>query len=143
MTDTIILQALKTYLATYEGLKEGAPLSVDSNGTQVTEYSIIPLPGPRIVDTYLNDATVREFPFAFQSAESTADELERIENNGFFEALAQWFETQTKGGTFPDLGSGKTPTAIEAVQWAFLYQEGESKTGAYQIQCKLTYDQEP
>ena len=138
-----IISAVKTYLLTYSNLKANAPMWVDFLGPIPTEYVIIPLPGTKIIEQYLDGSSLREFPFAFQSMESTADELERLDNNGFYEALSDWFETQTEAGSFPTLASGKTATKIEALSWAFLYEQGQSSTGVYQIQCKLTYQQDP
>jgi hypothetical protein len=134
-----ILSALRTYLMTYDGLKPGAVL-VDALGSRPTEYAIIPSPGARVVEQYINGGSLREFPFLIQSAESTADELARMENSGFYEGLADWFEAQTEAGNLPILGAGKTAEEIEAVNWAFLYEQGESGTGIYQIQCRLRYE---
>ena len=138
-----IIESIRTYIATYSGLASGKPLWVDYLGQTPTEYSISPLAGGRIVETYVNNSTLREFPFAFSSMESTADNLERLENIGFYEAFADWLETQTNAGTLPTLASGKTAEKIEALGWAYLYQPGDSGTGIYQIQCKLTYQQQP
>ena len=136
-----LISAVRTYLATYSGLTTGAPLWVDHLGQVPTEYGISPLAGARIVETNIDGSTVREFPFAFSSTESTADNLERLDNIGFYETFADWLENQSNAGTLPTLASGKTATKIEALGWAYLYQEGESSTGIYQIQCKLTYEQ--
>ena len=141
MTVTTVIGGLKTYLQTYTGLKANAPVWVDALGPNPTQYAIIPLPGERILESYIDGSSLREFPFAFQSMESTADELERLETSGFFEALADWFETQTTAGTLPTLKTGKTAISIEALGWAFLYEQGQSDKGIYQIQCKLVYEQ--
>lgn len=134
-----IISALRTYIATYSGLTTGAPLWVDYLGQVPTEYSITPLAGGRIVEQYIDGGSVREFPFAFSSTESTADNLERLETIGFYEAFADWLESQTLAGTLPTL-TGKTALSIEATGWAYLYQQGDSNTAMYQIQCKLTYE---
>ena len=138
-----MISRLRTYLMTYSGLVANKPLWVDYLGQVPTEYSISPLAGSRIVESYIDGGSLREFPFAFSSMESTADNLERLETIGFYEAFADWLEAQTNAGTLPTLDSGKTATAIEATGWAYLYQSSESQTGIYQIQCKLTYDQTP
>lgn len=137
-----ILSAVQTYLKDYSALESGAPLWVDFLGSEGTQYAVLPLPGQRIIEQYLNGATVREFPFAFQSMESTADDLERLETAGFYEAFADWLESQTASEDFPTLEENQEPTKIEALGWAFLYEQGVSDTGIYQIQCKLTYEQE-
>jgi hypothetical protein len=136
-----LITAIRTYLATYSGLVSGAPLWVDHLGSIPTEYGISPLAGARIAEEYIDGSTVREFPFAFSSTESTADNLERLDNVGFYETFADWLESQTLAGTLPTLATGKTATKIEALGHGYLFQEGESSTGIYQIQCKLTYDQ--
>lgn len=138
-----IISALRTYMATCSSLESGALLLVDHLGETPIQYAIIPQGGDKIVEEYIDGSSLREFPFLFRSARSTADDLERIENAGFFETLADWFETQTEAGVFTSLslGTGKTPEKIEADGWGYLYEEGESATGVYQIRCRLTYGQ--
>jgi hypothetical protein len=138
-----IISSVKTYLATYTGLTTGAPLWVDHLGANPTEYAVVPLAGSRIAERYIDGGSAREFPFAFQSMESTADELERLENSGFYEAFADWLESQSLAGTLPTLGAKQTATEIQALGWAYLYEQGQSSTGVYQIQCKLFYEQLP
>ncbi len=138
-----IISALKAYIQTYTGLKTGAPVWVDYIGPNPTEYAIIPLPGSKIIEQYITGGSMREYPFAFQSAEYTADELERLETSGFFEAFAVWLESQTTAGVLPTLGAKQTALEIEATSWAYLYEQGNSETGIYQVQCRLIYEQEP
>ena len=141
MTITNVIQPIKTFIATYSGLTAGAALTVDTLGAVPTEYAIISMPGGQIVSTYITGKTEREYPFAFQATVSTADEAQRIVNNGFFEDFAAWLESQTNAGTLPTLETGKTATKIEALGWGFPLDQGESGTAIYQIICKLTYDQ--
>lgn len=138
-----IINALKTYISTYTGLKDNAPVWVDYIGPNPTEYAIVPLAGSKIIEQYITGGSMREYPFAFQSAEYTADELERLETSGFFEAFADWLESQTNAGVLPILGAKQTSWSIEATSWAYLYEQGNSETGIYQVQCRLIYEQEP
>ncbi len=135
-----MITAVRNFLLTYPAMADRL-IHVDALGSQPTEYAVIPVPGARIVKKYLNEGSGREYPFLIQSMESTADELERIENSGFYEALADWLEAQTDAGNLPILGTGKTAESIEAVTWGFVYEQGESGTGIYQITCKLVYEQ--
>ncbi len=137
-----IISALRSYLENYTGLASGAPVWVDYIGATPTEYSVVPIAGNKIVEQYIDGSSLREYPFAFRSVESTAADLERLENSGFFEAFADWLEVQTDTGALPALGSGQTPELIEATGWGYLYEEGNSDTGIYQIQCRLLYKQE-
>lgn len=136
-----IISAVQTYIKTYTELEANAPVWVDYLGKEPTQYAISPLPGPRIVETYLDRSTLREFPFAFEAAVSNADDAIRLENLGFFEAFAHWLDTQTEAGTLPSLGTGKTAEKIEALGLGYPFDEGESGTSVYQIQCKLTYSE--
>lgn len=138
-----IIESVKTFIATYSGLTANVPLSVDALGYTPTEYGIVPMPGSRILETYLNNGSLREFPFAFQITLSTADELERIENSEFCENFADWLETQTIAGTLPTMATGKTAESIEAVNWGYIQDQGESGTAIYQITCRLIYAQQP
>ena len=135
-----IIESLKTYLKTCPNLADGALLEVDHNGPPI-QYAIIPVPGARVLETYIDGASLREFPFAFQTAAITADDAERIDNAGFQEMFADWLETQTEAGNLPALDAGKTAESIAATSWGYLFEQGESDTGIYQIQCKLTYRQ--
>ncbi len=137
-----VINALRSYLATYSGLKTGAPLWVDYLGSDPTQYAVVPLAGSKVLEEYINGSSLREFPFAFQSMESTADDLERLENSGFYETFSDWLETQTEAGTFPTLSTGQTPELIEATGWGYLFEQGESETGIYQVNCRLVYKQD-
>ena len=136
-----LLSALKTYLKTNTSVAALAAVFVDFMGEEPDQLAIIPIPGNRVIETYINGNSKRAFPFAIQSVESTADELGRIQNSGFYEDLSEWFESQTKAGVLPTLGTGKTAESIETMGWAYLFAQGQSQTGIYQVQCRLVYRQ--
>lgn len=137
-----IISAIQTYIKTYTGIGSNVPIWVDYISSDPTEYSVSPMPGSKIVEHYLDGSSLREYPFAFMSSERTSDDLERLENIGFYESFADWLESQTEAGILPNLGTGKTAESIEATAWGYLFQEGNSETGIYQIQCRLRYLQE-
>lgn len=143
MAVTSTIDGLRQYIQTYANLEDGAPVWVDYLGAIPTEYSIFPMPGDKIVERYIDGSSLREFPFSFQSVESTSDELTRMESIGFFEEFAEWLEEQTEAGILPELPTGKAAIAIEATSWGFLYEQGQSDSGIYQITAKLTYEQQP
>lgn len=137
-----ILAAIQTYLAGYTGLATGAPLWVDYLNSVPTAYTIIPIPGNKVVEEDLAGNKTKEFPFALQSVNSTADDAARLTNQGFFEELGAWMESQTLAGVLPTLTGKLHAEKIEAVGQAFLAEQGPSNTAIYQIQCKLTYTQD-
>lgn len=137
-----IIKSLRNYLAAYSALPSGAPLWADYLGKEPGQYAIVPMPGARVIDEYLDGGSLREYPFAFQAMLSTSADAERLESNGFFETFADWLESQTKAGVLPVLGTKKKATEIKALSWGYLFEQGDSGTGIYQIQCKLEYEQE-
>jgi hypothetical protein len=136
-----VIGFVRDYLSEYSGLVSGAPVWVEFLGVDPVQYSVEPLAGTKIVEKYLNGSSLREFPFAFKSVESTADDLARLENNGFYEAFSDWLEAQTEKDDLPTLGTKQKSTEIMALGWGFLYEEGVSDRGVYQISCKLVYEQ--
>lgn len=137
-----VIDGIKDFIKSYAGLKDNAPVWVEYLGDEPTEYAIIPLAGSRIIETYVDDSRLMSYPFAFQSMESTADELERLETNGFYEAFAEWLDEQANEDNLPSLSTGKTSHGIEALGWGYLYKQGDSDTGIYQVQCRLIYEEE-
>ena len=138
-----ILSAIQTYIKTYGRLASNAPVLIDFLGESPVGYSIVSLPGSVIIERYLDDGSLREFPFALQAMFSTADDAERLDNLGFFEAFSEWLESQTEADILPtSLGTGRTSEKIEALGQAFLFEQGVSGRGIYSVQCKLTYTQD-
>lgn len=139
---TTILEAVKTYIKTYTGIGSDGVLLADYLSGEVGEFAISPQPGAKIVESYIEGGSVRQFTFALQMMAMTADEATRLVNEGFFEGVADWFESQTIAGTLPTLNNNQHPTLIEATSQPFLYQQGESEVAIYQMTCRLQYDQD-
>jgi hypothetical protein len=136
------LSAIKDYLKTNPNIASQTPIWVDFMGEKASEITIIQLPGNKVLESYINGDSRRVFPFAIQSMESTADELQRIQNSGFYEDLSDWLESQDELKVYPVLDAGKTAERIETMGWGYLVQQGNSQTGIYQISCRLIYYQE-
>jgi len=140
-----IIEGLQDYLKAYDGFDSNAPVYVNYLGVTPIEYAIVPGPGARVVEEYIDGSKLMAFPFALELVDSTSDDIQRLESQGFFETFADWLDAQTAAGTLPDelsLPSGKTADEIRAMGWGYLLTEGESQTGIYQIQCELTYEQD-
>ena len=135
-----VISAIRDFVADYDGL-ENDNVKIDSVGPDTVEYSIVPLPGQRIVTENIDGSSVREYPFAFRTSALTLDDGTRLVNSEFSENFAAWLESQTAAGTLPTLGTGQTATSIEETLSGALYEEGESGQAIYQIQCKLVYEQ--
>lgn len=138
-----IIQAIEKWLKDSGQLKSGAAVLTEFLNPKATGYSVSPLPGQKVIEYYIDYGSSREYPFSIQSMESTADELTRIANSGFYEALSDYFDKQTAAGSMPTLPSGQQAVAIQALSWAYVIEQESSSTGVYQILCKLVYEQSP
>ena len=135
------ISAVKAYFQTYITANDsGKPLWVNYLEAEPVSYSIVPIGGNRKVSTYIHgNSGEREFVFAFQSGRFTADDAERVGNIEFFESLAEWLDDQTEQNNLPTMPSGFNALGIEALGDGYLFEQGESTTGVYQIQCRLEY----
>ena len=136
-----LIQSVRDYLLTYEGLDDDAGFLIDVLNATPTQYALVPLPGVKIIESYLDGSSLRQYPFALQSMDSIADDAARIQVNEFYEAFSDWLESQSEAEILPTMDSGKTPESIEAIGQPVLFQFGESGTGIYQLQCRLVYKQ--
>ncbi|MFZ2196155.1 MAG: hypothetical protein WAV13_00370 [Thermodesulfovibrionales bacterium] len=144
----MIVDRLKEYIATFPELAN-EKLFIDHTDLEPTNYSIQPLPGSIILETTIVGKTKRSFPFAFVTVEFTVDDVTRLGTNGFYEKFARWLEVNSasKPSVLPDLDpdplnpTGMVAESIQATTWGYLFEEDESGTGRYHIQCELVYEQ--
>jgi hypothetical protein len=137
-----ILEAIKTYMLDFPLLEDGSPLFSDHSVGTAVQYSIIQIPGTRVLEEDLVGNQDCQYTFAFQSIESTMDELQRFANANFYDELEVWLRTQSKLNLLPVLDANQKPELIETLGWGYLMQE-ETGIGVYQVQCRLLYIQEP
>lgn len=137
-----ILSALQDYLKTYGGIS-AKPVWAEYLGALPGQYSVVPLPGQRTIETYLNNSRLKAFPFALESTVSDADDVTRLENNSVYESFADWLDTQSDASNFPTLPEKHSAEKIEATSSGFLMERTASDTGIYHIVCMLTYTQTP
>ena len=137
-----VLQAFADWL-------RGCPLLADQRlnvnylGAAPVEYAIIEAPTTPVLQSYLDGSTIRQRAVAITAVKDySSDLLQQLAETGFWEAFAQWVETQNEAETLPDLGDGKTSLAVEVSATHYLLQT-TAQTARYQIQLLLTYEQEP
>ena len=137
-----VLQAFADWL-------RGCPLLADQRlnvnylGAEPVEYAIIEAPTTPVLQSYLDGSSIRQRAVAITAVKDySPDLLQQLAETGFWEAFAQWVETQNEAETLPDLGDGKTSLAVEVSATHDLLQT-TAQTARYQIQLLLTYEQEP
>lgn len=137
-----VLQAFADWL-------RGCPLLADQRlnvnylGAEPVEYAIIEAPTTPVLQSYLDGSSIRRRAVAITAVKDySSDLLQQLAETGFWEAFAQWVETQNEAETLPDLGDDKTSLAVEVSATHYLLQT-TAQTARYQIQLLLTYEQEP
>ena len=137
-----VLQAFADWL-------HGCPLLADQRlnvnylGAEPVEYAIIEAPTTPVLQSYLDGSSIRQRAVAITAVKDySSDLLQQLAETGFWEAFAQWVETQNEAETLPDLGNGKTSLVVEVSATHYLLQT-TAQTARYQIQLLLTYEQEP
>jgi len=135
----MIIDSIRNYMLTCPFLDEYGRVGVDYLGVNPTEYTIDSQPTTEVIETYADGGKIKQFVFVFGSREYYgADELQNIENSGFYEKISRWFEEQTEKGNLPILEDGKRPIKIESLTSGYLFTATED-SARYQIQCRLIY----
>lgn len=136
-----MIEALQTYIAACPALSTlGGAIHVDEISGDVPGFSLVPMPGARVLSTDVLGNRETTYPFALMSRVITVDDYARIEAAGAFEDFAEWLDDQTDAGDFPDFGTGKAVESIAVTSWGYLYQQAENaQTGVYQIVCAVNY----
>lgn len=109
---------------------------LDSN---IDTYSIEEVPCEPILKKYLDGSSLRQYLFVFTSREPySSNEVQNIENSGFYEKFADWIEIQNNNEEFPILGENMECTEIKVISSGYAFAVSED-TAQYQIQLKLKY----
>lgn len=138
---TTIIQALQDYIADCSLLSEmGLTPLVNWLEQTPDSYGIFPLPGDKQIYSYPAKGGMYEFPFALQVNSSNADDLARLQTQGFFEKFGKWLDAQNEAENYPTLSSGETVYEIEALGQGYLLDQGDSDVSTYEVPCRLTYE---
>ena len=116
-------------------------IGVDHLDKDDTAYMISTVPAKKIIKTYIDGSSDRQYVFAFCSRESYGPDVRRqIENIKFYELFDEWLDECTETKDFPDLGENIQVKKIEAQSTGYLFDVGADKA-RYQIQCRVIYHQ--
>lgn len=136
-----IVSAICKYFMECPLLKDGV-FRVDALGDQPQEYSIEMGIGNAIVENYVDGSSVRQKFFTFASREFySLDRIQNIENDRFYEKLADWIEEQNAAGNLPQLPEGMEAEQI-IIQAPGYMLDANEENARYQIQLSLQYFKE-
>ena len=134
-----IIDGLRKWLQTYEGLSDGR-LGVDFLPEDARTYSVDAVPTDEIVRRYLDGSSRRQFLFTVSSREFFGDDIAgNIDTHAFYEALSAWLEAQNARRAFPDIGDGRRVESVLISTNAYPFIVDDHGTARYQIQLRLIY----
>lgn len=141
MSISPLIECIRNYILSFPELKGGA-LLVDILGDKPIEYTIETVPCDPVVRKYTDGSCMKQFLFIFASREFFSEDVaQNIENLGFYEKFEDWIKEQNDEGILPDLGDDREPVSIEVLTGGYAF-EADTNTARYQIQLRLTYEEE-
>ena len=141
MSISPIVECIRNYILRFPELKDGY-LLVGILGDKPIEYTIETVPCEPVIRKYTDGSCMKQFLFIFASREFfSKDVAQNIENLGFYEKFEEWIKEQNDEGILPDLGEGREPVSIEVLTGGYAF-EADTNTAQYQIQLRLTYEEE-
>ncbi|WP_164170392.1 hypothetical protein [Ruminococcus flavefaciens] len=141
MSVSPLIECIRNYILRFPELKDGY-LLVDILGDKPIEYTIETVPCAPVVRKYTDGSCMKQFLFIFASREFFSEDVaQNIENLGFYEKFEDWIKEQNDEGILPDLGDDREPVSIEVLTGGYAF-EADTNTARYQIQLRLTYEEE-
>ena len=141
MSVSPLIECIHNYILRFPELKDGY-LLVDILGDKPIEYTIETVPCAPVVRKYTDGSCMKQFLFIFASREFFSEDVaQNIENLGFYEKFEDWIKEQNDEGILPDLGADREPVSIEVLTGGYAF-EADTNTARYQIQLRLTYEEE-
>lgn len=141
MSVSPLIECIRNYILRFPELKDGY-LLVDILGDKPIEYTIETVPCTPVVRKYTDGSCMKQFLFIFASREFFSEDVaQNIENLGFYEKFEDWIKEQNDEGILPDLGDDREPVSIEVITGGYAF-EADTNTARYQIQLRLTYEEE-
>ncbi|MBN1069428.1 chloramphenicol resistance protein [Clostridium botulinum] len=138
----MIVEGLRKYMLNCPCLdlfKNVIKVNVNYLDSEVDTYSIEEVPCEPILKKYLDGSSLRQYLFVFTSREPySSNEVQNIENSGFYEKFADWIEIQNDNEIFPNLSENMECTEIKVVSSGYAFEVSEN-TAQYQIQLRLKY----
>lgn len=136
-----IIEGIAAFFLDCPLLADGA-FRLDALGDQPQEYTIEAGIFDPVVETYIDGSSDRRYQFNFGSREFYGmDRLQNIANSTFYENFAEWVESQSAAGNFPELPPGMYPEQLAVLSPGYMYDES-MQNARYQIQLELIYHKE-
>lgn len=132
-----VIKWLKTFSPTeYRKMKK---IDTDIQSPEVETYSVVKEP-VRNIKSYVSGKKIITDHYLIQARLASQTDTDRIDNNGFGEALEEWVYEQNKRKNFPDI-LGAVVSQI-SVTTPFYMGRTEQSNSIYQMTVAIKYEKE-
>ena len=114
-------------------------IDTDIQPAEVESYSVVKEP-VRNVKKYLSGKQVITDHYTLQARLASQSNTERIDNNGFGEALEKWVEEQDKAKAFPEIENAIVQSV--SVTTPFCIGSTTTNNSIYQMTVAIKYEKE-
>lgn len=114
-------------------------INTDIQGPRVNSYSLVKEP-IKNVKNYVSGRKVYTEHYMFQARLASNEDIERVENIGFGEAMEQWVEDMNRDGNYPQIPDAKVKDI--GITTPFYMGRTQTNDSVYQMTIAIMYEKE-
>lgn len=134
-----VSEAIIEWLKEFNSDRKLDRIDTDYQGPNVDSYALVKEP-IRNVKNYLSGKKVITSHYTFHARLSNVENAERIENNGFGEALENWVDRMNSRQQYPKI-EGAIVTDVD-ITTPFCIGIAEDNSAVYQMTLAIQYEKE-
>lgn len=129
-----IIQSLQSWLSEFNGME----LLTDTTDEAAPSHALAAVGGGTAFVDILGNR-VYQNSYVFYAKEHISNEMDRQDNQDFFEELCEWIEEKNDAEDFPKLSGRYTVSKVEVAN-PMLMEVYEDGLGLYQVQIQLYFE---
>ena len=142
MENEIRIKALRDYLiGVLKGMIKNKDIKINANmlSKNINNYSLDKIPTASTVERWITGGGIYKDVFSFRSRKTySTDEINNLNNIGFFEKFENIIKSNNKKGVLPDIEGIES---IECLNCATMLS-ADTNTAEFDIQIQITYREE-
>ena len=112
-------------------------INVDMLSNDINNYSIDKIPVESVVERWITGLEIHRDVYSFRSRNSySQDEINNLENVGFFETFEQVINSNNKEGILPDIEGIEEIVCLNS---GTMLENTDAQTAIFDIQIQITY----
>lgn len=136
-----VAQAIIKWLMQFKYNENASMEKIDTERQSAEEdtYSIVRAPVQNVT-TFLSGSKLYTDHYTIQARLSSQTDADRIDNNGFGEALEQWVWEMDEAGNYPDVPNAEVQSV--AITTPFYVGKADDNSYVYQMTIAIEYEKE-